>query len=179
QQPSAAPFVDPTRLKTVDRMTFELGILSAEAPRSEQAPRRLDAVQLLDALAGKPHELPAPPAAPAGHQRRRPRRVADLDVERAPDLRLGRKNVDDEPIEEEAQIRDGGAEMRANEAVGAVTTDDETGVASQTMRVARRDLEVHGRGGDVDANHLVRAMHIDARQRAGARIEHALQLGLG
>ena len=50
------------------------------------------------------HELPAPPARSARHRRRRPGRVADLEVDRVEDAWLVEDDVDDEPVVEEAEV---------------------------------------------------------------------------
>ena len=100
QDPAIAPALDQAGGERVERVALERGRLGAEAPRLEQAPRRLLGGERLDGLIGKPHELEAPPARSARHGRRRPGRIADLHVERAPGARVAGQHVDDQPVEE-------------------------------------------------------------------------------
>ena len=165
-------------MEAIDDVTLERGVRRHDAPGREEPPRGLGAVQLLEVLARKPHELPAPAAASAGHERRRASGIADLDVERAPHLRLVRHDVDDEPVEEEPEIRDGRAKMGTNEAVGAVAADDVTRLDGKPTAIHRGDVQPHGPIGRIDADHLVSPVHLDGRQRTGARVEQSLELGL-
>src|SRR3989442_13984314 len=97
--------------------------LGRHAPRREESPGGRLAVEVGDALSGEAHELPATAAGSAGYHRRRPPRVAELPVDRGPYPSLPRDDVDDEPVEEEAEGGHGAAQMPAAEAVGAVPAD--------------------------------------------------------
>ena len=123
QQPPASPRVHPARLEAIDGVPLEAGVFRRHLPRSQQAPGGLGAVQFVEILARQAHELPASPPGPARDQRRRAERIADLDVQRTPHLRHMRQHVDDQPIEEEAEVGDGRPERAADEAVGAVAAD--------------------------------------------------------
>src|SRR5207247_10518252 len=124
EAPPLPPLVDPPRLEGVERVALERRGVGRHAPRREEAPGGRLAVQVGDALSGEAHELPATAARSAGYHRRRPRRVAELPVDRGPHPPLARDDVDDEPVEEEAEVGDGAAQMAADEAVGAVAADD-------------------------------------------------------
>src|SRR5207244_12753539 len=80
---------------------------------------------------GKPYELPATAAGPAGHQRRRPRGVAELPVDRRPHPSLARDEVDDQPVEAEAEVGDGAPHVPADGAAGAVAADGPAGPPSR------------------------------------------------
>src|SRR5207245_11634882 len=100
-----------------------------------------------DGLSGEPPELPATAAGSAGYHRRRPPRVAELPVDRGPYPSLARDDVDDEPVEEEAEVGHDAAQMAADEAVGAVAADDPA--RADLMPIARGTRH-HERGTDVD-----------------------------
>src|SRR5919198_1434755 len=104
EQPTLPPPVDPARLEGVESVALERRGVGRHAPRREQPPGGRLAVQVGDALAGEPHELPPAAAGPAGHHRGRPRRVAELPVDRGPYPLLAGEDVDDEPVEEEAEV---------------------------------------------------------------------------
>src|SRR5439155_1475901 len=114
-------------------------------------------------FAGKPHELPAPAAGSIGHDRRRPRGIAELPVDRIPDPRLAGNDVDDQPVEEEAEVGHGRAEVAADQAVGPVTADDPAGsdLARLSVGIRHHELDVAARGPDVD--HLAGASNLHTR----------------
>ena len=115
---------------------------------------------------GQAHELPPPPAGPAGHGGGRPGRVADLQVDRVEHARLVEDDVDDQPVVEEPEVAHRQAGERAHRAVGAVAADD----------VPALDLGAVGRGDHDDAVVVLRRARrprrrggLDARQLAGPR----------
>src|SRR5207253_5187145 len=62
QHAPSPPFRHPTGLEPVDGVTLEAGVAGVGVPRLEESPRGGLVVELVDRLAGKRHELPAPPA---------------------------------------------------------------------------------------------------------------------
>ena len=97
QQPPAPPSVDQAGAEGVQRVPLQDGVGRGQAPGFEQPPggrRRIEAVLVL----WQAHELEPAPPWPPGHRGGRPGRVADLDVQRRPAGRLGRADVDDQPL---------------------------------------------------------------------------------
>ena len=162
----------------VDGVALERRVVRADVPRGEQLPGRGRIVQLLDRLVREAHELPAPPARSARDERRRPRRIAELPVERRPDARLVRDHVDHEPVEGEAEIVPGAADRAAHEAVRAVAAD---GVARAHLErlarlVARAEQHVIARV--VQHVRVVAAQQAHVRERARAPLERGFETRL-
>ena len=99
-----APLLGVAGVERVHGVALEAGVARVHVPRREQLPRALLVVEVVERLVGQPHELPAAPAGPAGHRRRRSGRVADLQVDRVEHARLVEDDVDDQPVEEEAEV---------------------------------------------------------------------------
>ena len=159
-------------------MAFERGIPRIEAPRPQQPPRRCLGVEVGEALAGQPHEFPAPSPRPSGHHRRRARRIAELPVERIPDAPLERHEVDDQPVEEEPEVGDGRAEVRADEAVGAVAADDPTRTHGLAVPIRARDGQLDPRRIRSEVDDLAAASHPYRRKGLRAGVEDAFQVRL-
>src|SRR5262249_39218466 len=86
--------------------------------------------------------------------------------------------VDDQPVEEEAEVGHAGTHVPANEAVGAVAADDPAGADLAPLAVApgndEGDLGVVG----AEVDDLDAALHLDGGERACPRVERPLELGL-
>src|SRR5207237_5568949 len=149
-----------------------------EGPRLEEPPWRGFGVERGDALAGQAHELPAPAAGSTGYDRRRARRIAQLPVGRVPHAPRARDDVDDQPVEEEAEIGDGGAEVPADETVGPVAADDPSGPDAVPMSVAPRHDQLDALAGQPQVDDLAGPSKLHAGKTPRAGIEHALELGL-
>jgi hypothetical protein len=104
EDPPRPPLLGVAGLERVHRVPFEAGVAGMDIPRREQLPGPPFVVEFLERLAGELHELPPPAPGSARHGRRRPGRVADLQVERVVDTRFVEDHVDDQPVVEEPEV---------------------------------------------------------------------------
>ena len=131
ERPSGAPARGVPGLERVHRVALQPGVARMHVPRREQLPRSGLVVELVERLVGEPHELPAAATGAARHRGGRPRRIADLHVDRIEHAGLVEDDVDDQPVVEEAEIDDVDAGEPADGAVGTVAADH---VASSDTR---------------------------------------------
>ena len=93
QHVARAPPIGPPGLEPVDGVALERGVAGRDVPGREQLPRPVRVVELLDGLAGQPHELPPPPAGAPDTTVVGPARLADLDVDRVEGARGSRSTT--------------------------------------------------------------------------------------
>ena len=179
QHPAVTPPVEPLGLEPVDRVPFERGGLRGHAPRLQQPPRHVGAVELGRVLTGQCHELPAPPPRAAGHDRGRPPWVAQLPGGRVEHDGLVRDDVDDEPVELETEIGAVRPDQVPDRAVGAVGTHDPAGRHLLGVAVVRAQGQRDGVRGLRETDRGRALPDGDARSAAGARVEVPLELVLG
>lgn len=190
QDPAVVPPLHPPGLEPVHGVALERGVAGVHVPRRQQLPGGGLGVELVEGLAGQAHELPAPTAGSARHQRGGAGRIADLQVDRIEHPGLVEHDVDDQPVVEVAEVAHRGVEQGAHGRAGTVGAHHEAGpqrglVAGGRERgrpagagVHRLDgamvhgdaLAVLGQTDDLDA-----AADLHAGQGAGAPVEPSLQ----
>ena len=133
KQTPIAPGIGPARLKGVEGVAFERGILRSDIPGSEQPPDRLRAIEFFHGLSWQAHELPAAAAFSSRNHGPRAYRVADLHIGRVPFTLIVRNDIDDEPVKQEAEIGERGAHVLKQEAIRTVGTDGVTTANGQVL----------------------------------------------
>jgi hypothetical protein len=177
QHRPAPPLLHPPGLEGVDGVALEGGVVGTDVPWRKQLPGGGLVVEEAAVLAGQAHELPPAPARAAGHHGGGSGRVADLEVDRVEHpIPVVEDHVDDQPVEEVAEVPHRRVDEAAHGAVGAVAPDH--GPSRRQLGAVDREHRHRAVVALVEVADLHAATDLDTRQPGRPLGQQSLEGGL-